>query len=96
MQKRYAINFFYTIKWRLRQFFVLHHEAYERFKKAAFEGNAKAQIKLWESRPYFGHNFGHGYKTLNNVLVGLMLLAFLIDQCLDAVNLDFKQDTTKI
>ena len=37
----------------------------------------------------FEHNFGHGNKTLSNVLAGLMLLAFLVDQCLEAVNLDF-------
>jgi len=39
----------------------------------------------------FEHNYGHGNKTLSNVLAGLMLLAFLIDQCLEAVNLNFKQ-----
>lgn len=33
----------------------------------------------------------HGRKTLSNVLAGLMLLAFLIDQCLEALNLDFKK-----
>ncbi|MBX9621470.1 MAG: hypothetical protein K2X28_05525 [Alphaproteobacteria bacterium] len=31
----------------------------------------------------------HGNKTLSNVLTGLMLLAFLVDQCLEVVNLDF-------
>lgn len=36
------------------------------------------------------HNYGHGTKTLSNVLAGLMLLAFMIDQCLEAVNLEFK------
>lgn len=40
---------------------------------------------------HFEHNFGHGFKTLSNVLAGFMLLAFLIDQCLEAVNLDFKK-----
>ena len=35
----------------------------------------------------FEHNYGHGNKTLSNVLAGLMLLAFLVDQCLEAVNL---------
>lgn len=37
----------------------------------------------------------HGYKTLSNVLAGLMLLAFLIDQCLEAVNLDFQKALEK-
>ena len=29
---------------------------------------------------HFEHNFGHGYKTLSNLLAGLMLCAFLVDQ----------------
>ena len=45
---------------------------------------------------HFDHNYGHGYKTLSNVLAGLMLLAFLIDQCLEAVNLDFKKVLQKL
>ncbi len=44
----------------------------------------------------FEHNYGHGTKTLSNVLAGLMLLAFLVDQCLEAVNLDFKQVLQKL
>lgn len=44
----------------------------------------------------FEHNYGHGKKTLSNVLTGLMLLAFLIDQCLEALNLDFKKVFEKI
>jgi hypothetical protein len=38
----------------------------------------------------FDHNFGHGYKNLSNVFAGIMLLAFLIDQCLEALNLNVK------
>lgn len=38
----------------------------------------------------FGHNFGHGYKGLSNVFAGLMLLAFFIDQILEAVNLELR------
>ncbi len=38
----------------------------------------------------YEHNFGHGYKTLSNIFADLMLLAFLVDQCLEAVNLEFK------
>lgn len=34
----------------------------------------------------FEHNYGHGNNNLSNVLAGLMLLAFLIDQCLEALN----------
>jgi hypothetical protein len=44
----------------------------------------------------FEHNYGHGNKTLSNVLAGLMLLAFLIDQCLEAVNLDFQKILEKM
>ena len=44
----------------------------------------------------FEHNYGHGKKTLSNVLGGLMLLAFLIDQCLEALNLEFKQVLQKL
>ena len=40
---------------------------------------------------HFEHNYGHGYKTLSNVLAGLMLLAFLVDQCLEAVHVGFKK-----
>ena len=36
----------------------------------------------------FEHNFGHGYKGLSNLFAGLMLLAFLVDQVLEAVNLE--------
>lgn len=39
----------------------------------------------------FEHNFGHSLKTLSNVLAALMLLAFLIDQCLETVNVEFQQ-----
>lgn len=38
----------------------------------------------------YEHNFGHGYKTLSNLLAGLMLLAFLVDHCLEALTLEFK------
>ncbi len=44
----------------------------------------------------FEHNYGHGNKTLSNVLAGLMLLAFLIDQCLEAVNLEFQKALEKL
>ena len=39
----------------------------------------------------FEHNYGHGYKTLSNVFAGLMLLAFYVDQILEACNLEFKK-----
>lgn len=38
----------------------------------------------------YEHNYGHGYKTLSNLFAGLMLLAFLIDQCLEAFSFEFK------
>jgi hypothetical protein len=38
----------------------------------------------------FEHNFGHGYNGLSNVFAGLMLLAFYVDQILEACNLDFQ------
>lgn len=38
----------------------------------------------------FDHNFGHGYKGLSNIFAGLMLLAFYIDQILEACNLDYQ------
>lgn len=38
----------------------------------------------------FEHNFGHGYKGLSNIFAGLMLLAFYVDQILEACNLDFQ------
>ena len=44
---------------------------------------------------HYEHNFGHGNKTLSNLLAGLMLLAFLIDQSLEALTLEFKEALTK-
>ena len=38
----------------------------------------------------FEHNFGHGYNGLSNVFAGLMLLAFLVDQMLASVNLEYQ------
>ena len=38
----------------------------------------------------FEHNYGHGYNGLSNVFAGLMLLAFLIDQILEAFNKTFQ------
>lgn len=38
----------------------------------------------------FEHNFGHGKKGLSNVFAGLMLLAFAIDQILEAFNKDYQ------
>lgn len=39
---------------------------------------------------HFEHNYGHGYKGLANVFAGLMLLAFLIDQIMEAFNKTFQ------
>ncbi len=39
----------------------------------------------------FEHNYGHGENGLSNLLAGLMLLAFLMDQCLEAVNKEFQE-----
>ena len=52
-----------------------HHETFNTLKNQGYN---------------YEHNFGHGYKTLSNIFAGLMLLAFLVDQCLEAVNLEFK------
>jgi hypothetical protein len=38
----------------------------------------------------FEHNYGHGHKNLNTVLTFLMLIAFLIDQCLQRLNKGFE------
>jgi len=38
----------------------------------------------------FKHNFGHGKKHLHTVLTHLMMLAFLIDQCLQHLNKKFQ------
>lgn len=38
----------------------------------------------------FEHNYGHGYNGLANIFAGLMLLAFLIDQILEAFNKTFQ------
>jgi hypothetical protein len=43
----------------------------------------------------FEHNFGHGNKYLSTVLACLMLLAFLIDQCLQQVNKRFQDALSK-
>ncbi len=39
----------------------------------------------------FEHNYGHGNNNLSNNLAGLMLLSFLIDQVLQAMNLEFRE-----
>lgn len=39
---------------------------------------------------HFEHNYGHGNNGLANVFAGLMLLAFLIDQILEAFNKTFQ------
>ena len=38
----------------------------------------------------FEHNFGHGNQYLNHVFSMLMMLAFLIDQCLQRLNKRFQ------
>jgi hypothetical protein len=43
----------------------------------------------------FEHNYGHGNNNLSNNLAGLMLLAFLIDQILQTMNLEFKEILNK-
>ena len=43
----------------------------------------------------FEHNFGHGKKHLHTMFSHLMLLAFLIDQCLQQVNKRFQEALAK-
>lgn len=43
----------------------------------------------------FEHNFGHGYKGLSNVFAGIMVLAFFVDQILEALNLEYKASVEK-
>jgi len=38
----------------------------------------------------FEHNYGHGKKTLSNVMAGMMLLAFFMDQILEAFDIKFQ------
>jgi len=45
---------------------------------------------------HFQHNFGHGYKHLSNVLALIMLLAFLIDQIIQARDRIFRQIEAKV
>jgi len=40
---------------------------------------------------HFEHNYGHGLKNLGNVLAGIMLLAFLVDQILFACNREMQR-----
>lgn len=40
---------------------------------------------------HFEHNYGHGLKNLSNVLAGIMLLAFLVDQILFACNREMQK-----
>lgn len=39
----------------------------------------------------FEHNYGHGYNGLSNLFAGLMLLAFTVDQILEAINLEYQR-----
>jgi len=43
----------------------------------------------------FDHNFGHGYNGLSNVFAGLMILAFYVDQMLEACNMEFQAARVK-
>lgn len=43
----------------------------------------------------FEHNFGHGNKNLNTVFSYLMLIAFLLDQCMQKVNILFQKALAK-
>lgn len=43
----------------------------------------------------FEHNFGHGKKNLHHVFSALMMLAFLIDQCLQKLNKRFQEALAK-
>jgi hypothetical protein len=43
----------------------------------------------------FDHNFGHGYNGLSNVFAGLMILAFYVDQMLEACNMEFQAARAK-
>ena len=45
---------------------------------------------------HFEHNYGHGYKHLCNVLALIMLLAFLIDQIIQARDKIFKIIEAKV
>ena len=45
---------------------------------------------------HFDHNFGHGYKYLSNVLALIMLLAFLIDQIIQARDRIFSRIESKM
>lgn len=45
---------------------------------------------------HFDHNYGHGYKHLCNVLALIMLLAFLIDQLIQATNDIFQAIWTEV
>lgn len=45
---------------------------------------------------HFEHNFGHGYNHLSNVMALLMLVAFLIDQIIQAADNTFQQIEKKI
>ena len=45
---------------------------------------------------HFEHNYGHGYKHLSNVLALIMLLAFLIDQIIQARDKVFKIIEAKV
>jgi len=44
----------------------------------------------------FEHNFGHGNKYLHTIFTHLMILAFFVDQCLQAVNKRFQAALKKI
>ena len=45
---------------------------------------------------HFEHNYGHGNKNLSNVLAGVMLLAFLMDQILFAFNIEMQRAFEKM
>ena len=52
-----------------------HHETFNTLKNQGYN---------------FEHNYGHGVKNLSNVMAGLMILVFTVDQLIQTYNKEFQ------
>ena len=92
-----------TVKGTTTQWMWVTDLALKREQLPEFVKGARARWKIenetfntLKNQGYeFEHNYGHGQKNLNFIFSQLMMLAFLIDQCLQKVNRFFHRALAK-
>ena len=89
-----VVRFQETVKGKTTQWMWVTDLALQRKNLPEFVKGARARWKIenetfntLKNQGYeFEHNYGHGQKNLNFIFSQLMMLAFLMDQCLQKVN----------